>query len=290
MTRVWMYVLDASKDPNSVCCVVPWRVDEKEIFFGPCKMGIRERLRKQHLRTDCHHRIIADDLFIVSVNGSNAERIRKVVSAGKVSEVMTFREADKRLRGDRFREMREHRLSPLHVRPVEEGGKFVGYERVSGEHAYREKDKPYDKWVYDLVSDPEGFEITPKEGQERLILRRAPTQDFDRDCCMLLANLFFAQGQGIQFDKQAVDILKEAQPDRPGIDAYAVFGLDAAGRVNGLRGNFLEMDGDLANRFVAWLNDRARRVAARQSGDGDGLAKIACRQRPRHPPRNHGIC
>ena len=45
MTRVWMYVLDSSKDPDKVRCVVPWPVDEDLIYFGPCKRRLRERLR-----------------------------------------------------------------------------------------------------------------------------------------------------------------------------------------------------------------------------------------------------
>ena len=50
---------------------------------------------------------------------------------------------------------------------------------------------------------------------------------FDRDCCVLLENRFFARGQGIELDDQAVQILRDAQPDKPGIDNYAVFGLTA---------------------------------------------------------------
>jgi hypothetical protein len=104
---------------------------------------------------------------------------------------------------------------------------------------------------------------------------------------MLLDNLFYAGGEGIQFDQEAVNILKAAQPGVAGIDAYAVFGLDAAGQANGLRGRFLEIEGDLADRFVSWLNDRVQRIEARQSGNGERPAKETCRLRAH---RKHGIC
>ena len=127
MTRVWMYVLDSSKDPDNVRCVVPWMVDEDLIYFGPCKRRLREQLRKEYLTGGRTHSTVNDDLYVVSVNGSNAKRIRKVVSAGKLSEVMTFAEAASRLDGDWFSELRDDPMSPLHVRPVTEGGELVGY-------------------------------------------------------------------------------------------------------------------------------------------------------------------
>src|SRR5205823_4306866 len=113
---VWMYAMASNKDPDNVRCVVPWRVDDDYIFFGPCKVRMRERLRERYLREDCTHRVLHTGLSIVCVNGSNPKRIRKVVASGSVSQVMTFAEADRRLAGKRFRELREHRISPLHVR------------------------------------------------------------------------------------------------------------------------------------------------------------------------------
>jgi hypothetical protein len=277
-----MYVLDSSKSPDSVQCVVPWRVDEELIYFGPCKRRLRQRLRKECLADGRAHCTVRDDLYIVSVNGSNAKRVRKVVSAGKLSEVMTFAEAAARLDGDRFSELREAPKSPLHVRPHFQGGELVGYEHVSFEHIEN------DEWITDLVSKPAKVSLNGRTIRLRPGVRSRDV--FDRDCCMLLDNLFFAQGEGVQFDQEGVNILNAAQPGVAGIDAYAVFGLDAAGKANGLRGRFLEMNGDLADRFVAWLTDRAQRVMACQSADADRLAKVACRPRARRPCFKHGIC
>jgi hypothetical protein len=280
VTRVWIYVLDSSKDPDNVRCVVPWMVDEDLIYFGPCKRRLRERLRKKYLGGDRTRTTVNDDLYIVSVNGSNVKRIRKVVSAGKLSEVMTFAEATNRLDGEQFSELRDDPMSPLHVRPLIEGGKLVGYRHVSFEHIED------NEWIADLTSKPEKVGLS---GRTIRLQPSATARDaFDRDCCMLLDNVFFAQGEGIRFDQEAVCILKGAQPGVRGIDDYAVFGVDSVGQANGLRGRFLEIEGNVADRFLAWLRDRARRVAARQSGTDGEPVKRSCR--PRIPRRKHGIC
>jgi hypothetical protein len=277
-----MYVLDSSKDPDNVCCVVPWLVDEDLIYFGPCKSRLRERLRKQYLAGGRTHCILSDDLYIVSVNGSNAKRARKVVSAGKLSEVMTFGEAAERLDGERFAELREHSKSPLHVRPIREGGELVGYQHVSFEHIQD------NEWITDLISMP--AKVRLKGRTVRLLPGVRARDGFNRDCCMLLDNLFFAQGEGIQFDQEAVNILKAAQPGVKGIDAYAIVGLDSVGQVNGLRGRFLELDGNLADRLVTWITVRAQRVAARLSAGCDKPSKGRCRPRVRPLQPKQGIC
>jgi hypothetical protein len=280
MTRVWMYVLDSSKDPDNVRCVVPWMVDEDLIFFGPCKRRLRERLRREYLEDGRTHCAVSDDLYIVSVNGSNGRRVRKVVSAGKLSDVVTFAEAVERLDGDRFSELRDDPMSPLHVRPVLEGNKLVGYRHVSLEHIEN------NEWIADLTSKPAKVTLS---GRTIRLQPGARARDvFDRDCCMLLDNLFFAQGEGIQFDQEAVGLLKAGQPGVTGIDDYAVFGVDSLGQANGLRGRFLEIEGNVADRFLAWLQDRSRRVAARHSGNDGEPVKRSCR--PRVPRRKHGIC
>jgi hypothetical protein len=280
VTRVWMYVLDSSKDPDNVRCVVPWMVDESLIYFGPCKRRLREQLRRKYLTRGRTHSTVNDDLYIVSVNGSNAKRVRKVVSAGKLSEVMTFAEAAGRLDGDRFSEVRNDLMSPLHVRPVIEGGSLVGYRHISFEHIED------NEWIADLTSKPEKVSLV---GRTIRLQPGATARDvLDRDCCMVLDNVFFAQGEGIQFDQEAVSILKATQPGVKGIDDYAVFGVDSVGQANGLRGRFLEIEGMVADRFVAWLTDRATRIAARRSGGEEETAKGKCR--PRGRCRNLGIC
>jgi hypothetical protein len=222
-------------------CSVPWRVDDDLIFFGPCKKLVRERLRKRFL-CDISHTIPIEDIFIVGVNGSNKTQTRKIVWAGKISEIMTFAEADRHLAADRFQKLRKFHHSPLHVRPILKSGELVGYEHVSEEH------RENDKWAFDLSRSAR--RTWHLEGRKLML---GPGQSFDRDCCMLLKNLFFADGQGIEFDEEVLEILQQAQPGKR-IDDYAVFGRSANRRANGRRGSYLELEPDLTDRFVAWLS------------------------------------
>jgi hypothetical protein len=286
MTRVWMYSLAASNDPDCVRCFVPWRVDDNLIFFGPCKKRIRERLRRE-LLTDCTHRKMSDndeDVFIVGVNGGNPQCLRKIVWAGNLVEVMTFAEAHARLNGGRFVRLRKHPSSPLHVRPIMEQGEIVGYEHVSDEHSGRDKEKPYDSWVYDLSSNPgrDGVVVENDGQQNRMVICIDGNHEkvFDRDCCLLLENVFFASGHGIELDQVALGILRKAQPDEWGVDDYAVFGRETAGKAKGLRGTYLEITGNLAERFVKWLTEHSIMTVSDQHPERDKRRRHGC-GRPR---------
>src|SRR5437762_1761836 len=68
MPTVYVYVLGASSNPDGVDCAVPWRVDEREIFFGPCKVPLREMLRPQLLRPDRDYVRPDRDIYFVGVN------------------------------------------------------------------------------------------------------------------------------------------------------------------------------------------------------------------------------
>jgi hypothetical protein len=228
-----------------------------------------------YLSKDCSRRKVADDLFIVGVNGSNRQRIRKVVWAGKVSEVMTFAEAYGQLGEERFRELREDDYSPLHVEPVETTD--VGYRHRSKLHI-QDND-----WVFDLVSVSSRSGV--KRDGRRLILRKGARswEAFDRDCCLLLDNVFFAQGQGLKFDKVSIKLLRDAQRGKSGIDNYAIFGLTANGQANGLRGHYLTIDGHLADDFVVWLKDRCHKPAMGLRDIGRAQAKCCCNPTRRRP-------
>lgn len=271
MTQVLMYVVAASPDPDNVRCKVPWRVDKDLIFFGPCKKRIRKLLRKNYLLPDKSHSNVDEDIFIVGVNGSNPIQSRKVVWAGKLSEVMTFAEADKRMQGDRFLKLREHSSSPLHVHRMVENGEFIGYEHVSNEHIKN------DRWVLDLVSNSANPYIHV-EGRKLIVQRGKIEQVFNRDCCMFLENRFFADGQGLEFDEEALEILRNAQPGKLGIDRYAIFGRQKKGNGNaeGLVGRYLQISGGLANRFVAWIENRSVEAATYKGGERSGFAETHC--------------
>ena len=163
------------------------------------------------------------DIFIVGVNGSNPQCIRKVVWAGKLVEVMTFAEAHAGLNGGKFARLRQHPSSPLHVQPIMDQREIVGYEHASDEHSGRDKKKPYDSWVYDLITNPgrDGVIVENDGQQDRKVICIDGNhgQVFDRDCCMLLENVFFASRHGVELDEVALDILRQAQPDERGAQA-----------------------------------------------------------------------
>jgi hypothetical protein len=276
MTQVWIYVLGASHDPNRVRCAVPWCVDERSIFFGPCKKRFREKLRKEHLvcgdrRYD--YKKVSNGVLIVGVNASNPSHCRKIVWAGKLTEVMTFAEAHERLVGKRFEKLRNHENSPLHVKPILEDGELIGYEHVSNEHAKNQD------WISDLATISINRRISEKgrqcilkehglrlDGKKLLVVDGTHRERFGRDCCMLLENLFFANYRekdgkgmkGIGFDKESLNILKLAQPDASKVDEYAIFGC-VNGKVVGRRGGSLPLTNDLAKQFIAWLEKRCQK-------------------------------
>ena len=98
MTRLYAYILGASPDPDYIIrCKVPYRIDDKEIFFGPCAKRLRKEMHDQYLmRAD--RAMPSDDVYIVGLNAANAKCIRKIVWAGRVKRVMTFARAYEDLR------------------------------------------------------------------------------------------------------------------------------------------------------------------------------------------------
>lgn len=269
MTRLWIYILGASEDPDHVRCVVPWQVDKDLIFFGPCMKRIRKRLREEFLAPSYSCSDVTDDLYMVGVNACNPEEVRKVVWAGKISQVMTFWEAHTHLNGDRFRKLRDHASTPLHVRPLFENGQLLGYKHVGQEHLKNQR------WVSDLASTTYMVRV---EGQ-RLVLEEGISawNGFDLDCCMLLENLFFAKGRGIDFDDESLAILREEQPERSNeIDRYAIFGRTDEDKVNPRRGYGLPIRGNAADRFVDWIRKRSLEVADDQGDNDDVPPKTRC--------------
>ena len=291
MTRLWMYTLAASNNPDLIDCVVPWQVDDDLIFFGPCKKRIRERLRGDFLR-NTSHRVLSendDQTYIVGVNGSNPENVRKIVWAGRLSEVMTFPQAPDRMKGDVFREMRQHPSSPLHVRPLLQNGLVLGYEHISAEHQGRGK-KKYDTWVYDLIANPDnGYVRVENNGHEdkRVVsLDAAYPAVFDRDCCMLLESVFFANGRGIGFDEVGLELMRQAQPHKSEIDDYAIFGRSTSGQANGLRGTYLEISSPLAERVVEWIKLRSSTAERHEQPEQRGVRKSGCGENRPCGPRS----
>jgi hypothetical protein len=258
MKSVWMYTVASSNDPDNIIghCQVPWQVDNDLIFFGPCKKSIREKLRRDYLVKSLS--LGQDQLFIVGINGSNPEKIRKILWWGRVREVMTFYKAyDLFSNNVRFEKLMHHYASPMHVEPIldVDSHELIGYRHRSQQHSKK------DEWISDLVQNVSHIEHSYEE------IKLMPGYIFDRDCCMLLENRFFAQNEGIQIDDDAVKILHNVQEKK--IDSYAVFGMSEGSlkqksQAIGLRGTFLEIKDEHADQFIGWLEGKRSNVCSNE--------------------------
>lgn len=269
--RVFCYIVGDSRNPDDVRpSAVPFQIDEGEIFFGPCMKSLRERMRACYLTKATESAEPRDDVYVVGFNGSNERKICKIVWIGRLMKVMTFAHAWKFLDGSRYEAMREWKYSPVHVRPIRESGRFLGYEHVNPLHSED------DRWVNDLVNS-ESSPHVEKFGK-RLLLKEhvSAWQGFPRDACFLLENIFFATGRGLEIDAGLLSILQAVQPDRA-VDRYAVFGWVGRGdrkRRDGKRGNYLPVTGAQAREFANWIRRRCS-VAPGRSRTGRGLAPVA---------------
>lgn len=238
-TRIFIYVVASSSDPDNIICPVPWRVNDKEIFFGPCKKKLRIDLKKEYLINRDYCRV-NDNVYIIGLNGSNSFKKRKIVFVGKINEVMTFEQAYIRLQSKEYNKMRTIEVgSPLHVKLIKQG-EISRYIHLENGHHIKD-------WQADLSS------------------RKQNSKDFvnikeaDRDCCILLKNIFWADGknkysekkiEGIDINRHLLDLLIQGQPNARMIDDYAVFGKDSKGSAIGKRGTYLNISGNLAEQIV----------------------------------------
>ena len=152
-----------------------WRVDKDLIFFGPCSGFERSSDRS-------FWRVAVTARFPMTCTSSASMPATRKKSEGrgrKTFHVMTFWEADKRLNGDRFRKLRDHKSTPLHVLPLLEDGQLVGFTNMWAKKSTR-KDQ---KWVGDLASHEDNVRLA----EERLELGAGVSawDGFDRDCCLL---------------------------------------------------------------------------------------------------------
>ena len=246
--QVLCYVVAGSGDPDRIECAVPYRIDDREVFFGPGKNALRERMRSRYLNDTTESAVPSDDVYVLGFSGGNRSRTRKVVWIGKLTRVMTFAFAYSYLNGSRYTRMRERRDSPLHVRPLVDAGRLVGYEHRSELHAER------DAWILDLVR----FARSPLVGKDgrRLLLQEGASSwnGFSRDACLLFENVFFASGSGREVDDRLVSILRDAQRGQ-NVDRYAIFGYRANGTVDGKTGSYLPLSGDCARDLIDWIRE-----------------------------------
>ncbi len=263
MTKVYLYILGASPDPDAVRCHVPWYLGSGEVFFGPCKKDIREELRRELLRGS-DYAAVEEPIHFVGFNAVGGGSVRKVVWTGRIREAMSFGRAWMTLTGEKFAEMRKDEASPLHVEPLGTPSSMPhAYRIVSDEH------RDNGEWLADLATDT-GVPRLIHSGDVATLPNGVSWWDgFGRDVCFLFQDSFVAGRDGnvgIGIDDDLVELLRDAQPHRPKIDRLAVFGRNVTGGIYG-RGHVKLTDEDgLAGRFLAWLGGK-RPASAPKSPD-----------------------
>ncbi len=270
--KLYLYVLGASSDPDRVGSTVPFEIDDELVFFGPCKIRLREKLYSKYLKGSANGSadVSGEELYIMGVNAASERRVRKIVWAGKIQTVMTFEQAFHLFSADRrFRAMFRLPHSPMHLEPLYKGEQFVGYRLRSKEH------EKGDAWVTDVVPAKNQGQVRV-EGRSLFLLDPSRRKDvLTRDCCFLCENIFYARGKGIEIDHEILGILRNAQPGKRGIDSYAIFGLNKNGNPDGRRGACLQLDGPSARKFVDWVAAKKRSIAV-DSGEDVEPSKRKC--------------
>ena len=136
------------------------------------------------------------------------------------------------------------------------------------------------EWILDVIKK-RNYPNVEIDLKNKTIILRDPSERkeiFLRDCCFLCENIFFAKGKGIDIDKEILNIFKKAQPNKSGIDNYAIFGLRKDGRANGLRGNYKEINGKLAKKMIVTVTKKAIKIGhTRRSLKEDTFYRNKCR-------------
>lgn len=289
MTKLYLYIVASSKNPDTVTCPVPSISDCKtQIFFGPCKKRLREKLREDYLRTGTHNPPYYENflfekntgnheedislnkdnneldkkkhkIYIIGINGGQP---KKIVWCGRIFRVMTFAKAYGLINENeyevKFSNMLKRKDNPLHVKPYyDEENKLKGYELISEEH------KKNDLWMWDLMKPTKENKKRglPIDGKLSLKPNEDPYKIFDRDCCFLCENIFWATetgGGGIVINDEMLCLLKKHQKligNAITVNSNAPFGKRKNGSIYGLTGNHLEFEGDEAEKFIAYLKN-----------------------------------
>lgn len=254
-----MYILGASKSPDEIPCSVPKEVDDKMVFFGPCKKRLRDKFYKDYLSENDSGEVPATkDIYLIGINASNAKKPRKIVWAGKVKKFLTFERAYKIYsKSKSFQKVMNATLSPIHVKPKYKDGRFIGYKHRKELHK--------NSWEDDIVKSKvlKDSALVRKNGNELILVNPSMRKSlFTRDCCFVCDNIFFANGKGIDIDNVILDILKDEQK-KPGISSYALFG-KSGDRANGLRGSWLEIKKN-QEKLIKHIMKKAKEINARSS-------------------------
>ena len=254
--KIYMYVLGASSNPDNISCSVPKKVNDKIVFFGPCKKRLRDQFYENYLSTsDSGELSPPEDIYLIGINASNAKKPRKIVWVGKVKKFLTFEKAYNIFSKTKtYQKLMNEIESPMHVMPKYKDGCFIGYKHRKALHK--------NSWESDIVKPKtlKDSALVRKNGNELILFNASEKKSvFTRDCCFICDNIFFADGKGIDIDDVILEILEDEQNKR-GISSYSIFG-GSRGRAIGLRGSWLEIMKN-QKKLIKHIIKRAKEINA----------------------------
>lgn len=297
-TKVYCYILGSSHDPDNIKCCVPTLINRDTIFVGPCIHSLRRKMFDDHLKNNISEEFCGIDgnEYIIGFNASN--KVRKIVWAGKIKKLMTFEYAFNHFKnGGMDTVLFDNRCSPIHVKPKEEKGRFIGYEKRYKLHIEqcfnnkKEKIENVFKWHTDLIESNNHNKCinnNPEvENSKSELLLNHPYKRadiFDKDCCFVCKKEFFAIGRGLDINNnEIVDILKKAQPEKEDVDDYAIFGRNSIQSAIGLTDNYLPIHGKLGEELIKCVRTEAEEsipdITEEQFQDYKNRFKDCCKNR-----------
>lgn len=198
-TYVYIYILGDDNEWNYISTFVPFKINNKEIFFGPCKKPIRQKLRKKILKKNKNIYLEDNDyeIYIIGINPAKKDDIRKFLFAAKITEIFTFQYAwhyyheRAEIKHDQdVRNMINGRegKSPLHLKPIpiNKNAKLIGYEHYLHLHD--------GDWIEDITSKKLNKVYYNQIIKKNYIEKKFKNieLEFNRDCCFSAENIFLS--------------------------------------------------------------------------------------------------
>lgn len=240
---------------------MPYKLNDDELFFGPCKKRIREEIKKNYIKEKDYINLLTtkQNIYIVGINPNlpKKDKARRLLFAGKIKEIFTFKQSWNKYKklakndediykmingskeeiygcGQEIEDIGEKNgdqnyQSPLHLIPVKKGN-IEGYKHRTSMHKLN--------WIKDILSDKElerykterkikgdikGFLEMNKINE----IYKTKGVEFQRDCCFSLENIFFSDKNNpnpIPLDEGLLNLIVMGLKNPKGADLKCPFG------------------------------------------------------------------